>query len=118
MEEKQTLLTGKMQWKVFKRLLTYLKPHKKKIAIALFLLVITVTVDILGPYLISVFMDDYLTPKYFPTGPLVGLALGYVFIQITNAIVSYFQLLKFQEIALKIIQQMGLMFSPRFISLV
>ena len=106
MEEKQTLLTGKAQWKVFKRLLTYLKPHKKKISIALFLLVITVTVDILGPYLISVFMDDYLTPRYFPTGPLVGLALGYVFIQITNAIMSYFQLLKFQEIALKIIQQM------------
>ncbi len=106
MEEKQPLLTGKAQWKVFKRLLTYLKPHKKMITLALFLLVITVTVDILGPYLISVFMDNYLTPRYFPTGPLVGLALGYVFIQITNAIVSYFQLLKFQEIALKIIQQM------------
>ncbi|TQR19468.1 ABC transporter ATP-binding protein [Psychrobacillus vulpis] len=106
MEEKQPRLTGKDQWKVLKRLLTYLAPHKKIISFALFLLILTVIGDILGPYLIKTFMDDYLTPKNFPTGPLVGLALGYVFIQLGNVVVSYFQLLKFQEIALKIIQQM------------
>ena len=106
MNEKQPQLTGKDQWMILKRLLTYLKPHTKAVCIALFLLVLTVTGDILGPYLIKVFMDNYLTPKSFPTGPLVGLALGYIFIQIGNVIISYFQLLKFQEIALKIIQQM------------
>lgn len=106
MDEKQLQLSGKDQWKVFKRLLTYLKPHTRVIALALFLLVLTVLGDILGPYLIKVFMDDYLTPGIFPTGPIVGLALGYVFIQVGNVIVSYFQLLRFQEIALKIIQQM------------
>lgn len=106
MDEKQLQLSGKDQWKVFKRLLTYLKPHTKVITLALFLLILTVLGDILGPYLIKVFMDDYLTPRNFPTGPIVGLALGYVFIQVGNVIVSYFQLLRFQEIALKIIQQM------------
>jgi len=106
MNEKQPQLTGKEQWQILKRLLTYLKPHKKIISIALILLIITVTGDILGPYLIKTFMDDYLTPRNFPTGPLVGLALGYIFIQVGNVIVSYFQLMKFQEIALKIIQQM------------
>lgn len=106
MNEKQPQLTGKDQWVVFKRLLTYLKPHKKVIAIALLLLIITVTGDILGPYLIKTYMDDFLTPRYFPTGPLIGLALGYIFIQIGNVVVSYFQLLTFQKLALKIIQQM------------
>lgn len=106
MDEKQPQLTGKDQWIVFKRLLSYLKPHKKVIAIALILLVLTVTGDILGPYLIKTYMDDFLTPRNFPTGPLVGLALGYIFIQIGNVIVSYFQLLTFQKLALKIIQQM------------
>ena len=106
MDEKQQVLTGKAQWKVLKRLLTYLKPHTKMIALALFLLILTVVGDILGPYLIKTFMDNYLTPRNFPTGPLVGLAVGYIFIQIGNIVVSYFQLLKFQEIALKIIQQM------------
>lgn len=106
MNEKQPQLTGKDQWVVFKRLLSYLKPHKKVIAIALLLLILTVTGDILGPYLIKTYMDDFLTPRYFPTGPLVGLAVGYIFIQIGNVIVSYFQLLTFQKLALKIIQQM------------
>jgi len=106
MDDKQPKLTGKDQWIVFKRLLSYLKPHKKVIAIALLLLILTVTGDILGPYLIKTYMDDFLTPRYFPTGPLVGLALGYIFIQVGNVIVSYFQLLTFQKLALKIIQQM------------
>ncbi|WP_277585182.1 ABC transporter ATP-binding protein [Psychrobacillus antarcticus] len=106
MDEKQPQLTGKDQWVVFKRLLSYLKPHKKVIAIALLLLIITVTGDILGPYLIKTYMDDFLTPRYFPTGPLVGLAIGYIFIQVGNVVVSYFQLLTFQKLALKIIQQM------------
>ncbi|MET0960229.1 MAG: ABC transporter ATP-binding protein [Psychrobacillus psychrotolerans] len=106
MNDKQPQLTSKDQWVVFKRLLGYLKPHKKVIAIALLLLILTVTGDILGPYLIKTYMDDFLTPRYFPTGPLVGLALGYIFIQVGNVIVSYFQLLTFQKLALKIIQQM------------
>ncbi|WP_144510045.1 ABC transporter ATP-binding protein [Bacillus sp. FJAT-22090] len=106
MDDKQPQLTGKDQWQVFKRLLTYLKPHTKVIALALFLLILTVLGDILGPYLIKTFMDDYLTPRSFPTGPIVGLAVGYIIIQIGNIIVSYFQLMKFQELALKIIQQM------------
>ncbi|GKW44423.1 ABC transporter ATP-binding protein [Planococcus sp. NCCP-2050] len=106
MMEKQPSLTGKDQWKVFKRLLTYLVPHKKMLAFALGLLVLTVVGDVLGPFLIKMFIDDFLTPGNFPTGPVVGLALAYLFIQISNVVISYFQLLKFQEAALKIIQQM------------
>lgn len=104
--DKQPKLTGKDQWIILKRLIAYLKPHKKVITFALFLLGITVIGDVLGPILIKTFIDDYLTVRNFPTGPLVGLAGAYLFIQVTNIFVSYFQLLKFQEIALKIIQQM------------
>ncbi|MFD1030659.1 ABC transporter ATP-binding protein [Metaplanococcus flavidus] len=106
MIEKQKELTGKDQWLVFKRLLQYLLPHKKMLAVAMLLLVLTVIGDVVGPLLIKTFIDNYLTPGNFPTGPIVGLALGYLFIQISNVIISYFQLLKFQEAALKIIQQM------------
>jgi ATP-binding cassette subfamily B multidrug efflux pump len=104
--DKQPKITGKDQWIILKRLISYLKPHKKVITFALFLLGITVIGDVLGPILIKTFIDDYLTVRNFPTGPLVGLAGAYLFIQVTNVFVSYFQLLKFQEIALKIIQQM------------
>lgn len=106
MEKKQTELTGKDQWLVFKRLLVYLLPHKKMLILALGLLVLTVLGDVAGPLLIRTFIDDYLTPQSFPQGPVVGLAAAYIFIQLTNVIISYVQLLKFQEVALKIIQQM------------
>ncbi|HSP23140.1 MAG TPA: ABC transporter transmembrane domain-containing protein [Planococcus sp. (in: firmicutes)] len=104
--EKQRELTGKDQWLVFKRLLGYLLPHKKMVALAMGLLILTVIGDVLGPFLIKTFIDEYLTPGNFPTGPVVGLAVAYIFIQVSNVIISYFQLLKFQEAALKIIQQL------------
>lgn len=104
--EKPKELTGKDQWIVFKRLLKYLAPHKKMLAIAMLLLVLTVIGDVLGPVLIKTFIDDYLTPGSFPKGPVAGLALGYLIIQVSNVVISYFQLLKFQEAALKIIQQL------------
>ncbi|RNF41112.1 ABC transporter ATP-binding protein [Planococcus salinus] len=104
--DKQKELTEKDQWLVLKRLLSYLRPHKKPLLVATALLVLTVLGDVLGPLLIKVFIDDYLTPGTFPTGPIVGLALGYVFIQVSNVILSYFQMLKFQTVALVIIQQL------------
>lgn len=106
MEQQQPKLTGKQQWIILKRLLAYLKPHKGMILFALTLLALTVAGDIAGPYLIKIFIDDYLTPRNFPMNAILGLALGYAFIQIANAFISYFQLLKFQELALKIIQQL------------
>jgi ATP-binding cassette subfamily B multidrug efflux pump len=104
--ETQKELTGKDQWLVFKRLLKYLAPHRKMLAVAMLLLVLTVVGDVLGPVLIKTFIDDYLTPSSFPTGPVIGLAAGYFIIQVSNVVISYFQLLKFQEAALKIIQQL------------
>ncbi|MFC3211649.1 ABC transporter ATP-binding protein [Planomicrobium okeanokoites] len=106
MNEKQKELTGRDQWVVFKRLLVYLIPHKKMLSVAMLLLILTVLGDVLGPLIIKTFIDGYLTPGNFPTGPVTGLALSYLFIQVSNVIISYFQLLKFQEAALKIIQQM------------
>ncbi|MFJ9462611.1 ABC transporter ATP-binding protein [Viridibacillus arvi] len=105
-EEQKITLTGKEQWHVLKRLLTYLKPHKKSIAIALMLLLITVLGDIVGPLLIKIFMDDYLTPRHFPTNTLVILATTYIGIQILNSVISYLQMLRFNVLALKVIQQL------------
>lgn len=105
-EEQKITLTGKEQWQVLKRLLTYLKPHKKSIMIALMLLLITVLGDILGPLLIKIFMDDYLTPRHFPTNTLIILAVVYISIQILNSVISYLQMLRFNVLALKVIQQL------------
>ncbi|MCT6922932.1 ABC transporter ATP-binding protein [Metasolibacillus sp.] len=104
--EKQTTFSRKEQAAILKRLLRYLIPHKKAVVIALALLVLTVIGDVLGPYIIKVFLDDHVAIGDFETKPILVLAISYATIQILNVVISYLQLLKFQELALKIIQQL------------
>lgn len=104
--EKQPKLTAKDQWIVLKRLLRYTIPHKVSITIALTLLVLTITGTILGPLIIQRFIDDFLMPMHFPKSSVMTIFSLYIAIQLFIVIVSYFQLIRFQDIALKIIQQM------------
>lgn len=106
MEEKMTALNSKEQRTVLKRLLAYTKPHIKTILLAFCLLLLTTIGDVLGPILIKIFIDDYLTVGNFPYEPLLMLGIAYMGIQVLNVFVTYFQLYKFQEVALKIIQQL------------
>ena len=98
--------SSKEQTQILFRLLAYLKPHKKSVILALFLLMLTVIGDVLGPYLIKIFLDDYVAKNIFDFEPILYLAVSYFIIQILNVVISYLQLVKFQEIALKIIQQL------------
>ncbi|WP_212391837.1 ABC transporter ATP-binding protein [Sporosarcina beigongshangi] len=104
--EKQPKLTAKDQWLVFKRLLSYAIPHKKSILIALTLLILTTIGTIVGPLIIQRFIDNHLTPMSFPWDTIATIAIVYIVIQVFIVVVSYFQLMRFQDIALKIIQQM------------
>lgn len=103
--EKMTMSSAE-QRKVLVRLMKYTKPHKREILLAFSLLLIATVGDILGPYLVKTFIDDYLMPGHFPFKPLVWLAGLYIGIQLLHVAVLYLQLVKFQEIALKIIQQL------------
>ncbi|WP_096189032.1 ABC transporter ATP-binding protein [Evansella halocellulosilytica] len=100
------LLTPLPQGQVFKRLLTYTKPHLKWISIALILLIGGTSAEILGPILIKIFIDDFLTPRIFDLQPLLWLGFGFIFLYICAAVMNYAQGLLFQKIALKIIQQL------------
>jgi len=104
--EKTPVLNAKEQRFVLFRLLAYAKPHLKMIFIAFGFLLLATVGDVLGPILVKIFIDDYLREGYLPFKPLLMLGTAYMGIQVLNVLVSYFQLLKFQEIALKIIQQM------------
>ncbi|WP_042456634.1 ABC transporter ATP-binding protein [Neobacillus dielmonensis] len=105
MEEKTQLSNGE-QRRVLVRLLSYAKPHKKEIAIAFLLLLLTTVGDIVLPLLVKVFIDDYLTPRKLDFTPLVILGSTYMGIQFVKAILLFYQLVAFQRIALYIIQQL------------
>ncbi|MDR6997758.1 ABC transporter transmembrane domain-containing protein [Neobacillus niacini] len=104
--EKSALMNKTTDKKVLFRLLSYTKPHKKALSWAFVLLLLTTIGDIVGPILVKIFIDDYLTPGKLVFKPLLLLGTVYMGIQIIKAILMFFQLVKFQEIALKIIQQL------------
>jgi ATP-binding cassette, subfamily B, multidrug efflux pump len=104
--EKTAQLTEKEQRKILFRLLSYTKAHKKPLAFAFSLLLLTTIGDIFGPILVKIFIDDYLTPGKLAFQPLLILGSAYLGIQVVKSILLFFQLVKFQEIALKIIQKL------------
>ncbi len=102
----QPNFSNKEQRRIFLRLIKYIKPHKKEVTVALFLLFLTVIGDVLGPYIIKVFLDDHIGKNNFDLKPIVFLAISYFIIQLLNVLFTYLQLVKFQEIALRIIHQL------------
>src|SRR5690606_12503417 len=101
-----TKMTKKDQRRAIVRLLSYTKSHSKEFIIAFSRLILATIGDIIGPIIIKVFIDEYLRPRNLPVEPLVYLGALYLFIHVTKVILQYFQLVKFQEIALKIIREM------------
>lgn len=104
--EEKVQLSEREQRKILFRLLSYTKPHKQIIGVAFILLLLTTIGDIVLPILVKIFIDDYLTPGKLAFKPLFILGSIYMGIQIVKSILLFFQLVKFQEIALYIIQQL------------
>ena len=90
--------------KPFSRLLRYALAHKRMLFEAFGLLLITTAAGVLGPYLIKVFIDDFLTPRRWEMKPIAGLAVAYIAAQLIGSCTFFAQALRFNQIALNIIQ--------------
>jgi ATP-binding cassette subfamily B multidrug efflux pump len=92
--------------RAFRRLLGYAKPYKKTLSFAFLLLMCGTAADVVGPILAKVFIDDYLTPRIFDWRPITILCVTYGVLHVAAVGLNYYQLLLFQKVALKIIQQL------------
>jgi len=99
-------LTAKEQRQVLWRLLSYLKNEQRTVVFAFLLLITATTLELVGPYLVKGFIDDYLIPRRLAIRPLTVIVTIYIGTTMIKAVVTYFQLVKFQEIALRVIQQL------------
>ncbi|MBA2870978.1 ATP-binding cassette subfamily B protein [Anoxybacillus calidus] len=97
-------LSPKEQRQILWRLLSYIQSYKKEAITAFILLVLATIAELVGPYLVKVFIDDYLMPRNLEARPLIWLAAIYLGILVVKTFITYFQLVKFQELALKVIQ--------------
>ncbi|MCO7126806.1 ABC transporter ATP-binding protein/permease [Sporolactobacillus shoreicorticis] len=89
-----------------RRLLSYLRYFKKKVIIAFIVLLIATGADVLGPIVMKIFIDNYLTPRVFPVQPLILLGFLFIGLYTISALFNYYQVISFQKIALNIIQIM------------
>ncbi|PTR64643.1 multidrug ABC transporter ATP-binding protein [Bacillus anthracis] len=87
-----------------RRLLSYMKPYKGLLAF-LFLVGATVT-EMMGPFLIKQFLDEHLVPRNFDQSALVTLFVVYIVAHLLKVLFTYLDLLYFQNIAFKIVQDM------------
>jgi ATP-binding cassette subfamily B multidrug efflux pump len=89
--------------RLMKRLLTYLRPYKWQVGIALASILLKAGADVLGPYLTKVVVDRYLAPvgglhtpldRFLSNKPLVGIAqiaTLYVGLLIFSFLLEYLQ---------------------------
>ncbi|MFC0188788.1 ABC transporter ATP-binding protein [Fictibacillus aquaticus] len=108
MESKQISedVAGIDQKRVFWRLMSFMRPYKKKLTLAFFLLLMATALELLAPLVVKVFIDDYLTPGNFEEKTMLLLGGGYLLLVAAAAAVNYTQFVLFQSIALNIIQDL------------
>lgn len=99
-------LTAKDQAQSLIRLFKYTTPYKGIIALAFLTLTISTIASMLTPYLVKVFIDDYLTPRIFPQQAMIWLIIIFISIQIIGAVTMYLSQYLFQYLAFKVIQQL------------
>ncbi|ARP42322.1 multidrug ABC transporter ATP-binding protein [Geobacillus sp. 47C-IIb] len=100
----EQILTSKEQRRILWRLLAYMGRYKKEAVLAFALLLLATAGELAGPYLVKVFIDDYLMPNHLAPGPVAALAAAYIGVLVGKTIIGYFQLIGFQRLALYIIQ--------------
>ncbi|MGF1699138.1 ATP-binding cassette domain-containing protein [Photobacterium makurazakiensis] len=89
---------------ILKRLLSYALADKKKLAIAIALLLVASVTDVSGPWLIQHFIDKNIATNSFPEIDIALLAIAYVGLMIATAWLRYLQSLRFNEIAISVVQ--------------
>ncbi|WP_182611416.1 SmdB family multidrug efflux ABC transporter permease/ATP-binding protein [[Pantoea] beijingensis] len=93
-------------WPTVKRLLAYGKPWRKSLGIAVVLLWVAAVAEVLGPILVSYFIDNMVAKHHMPPGIVVGLVVSYILLQILAATLHYFQALLFNQAAVGVVQNL------------
>jgi len=86
------------------RLLSFLKKYKLLLTFAFVFLFLATACEMYGPILVKRFLDDHLMKRYFPKDIILNLFTLYVVLMVGKIILSYLQLLMFQQIAFKVVQ--------------
>lgn len=90
------------QWRVFKRLMSYLKPYKFLTAVALALLLLTTVVRSVIPLIASYFIDHFLT-NMNQTAMLI--LVGYYLMYVLQTIIQYLGNFYFAHVSYSVVRE-------------
>lgn len=96
-------------WKVIARLMKYATDYKFRIAGAILILTLAVALDMVGPFLGKIIIDDYIayyTEPDFSFTPVIYLALLYIGILAASGVLHFTQSMLLQTTAVSIIKKM------------
>ncbi|AAM68008.1 SmdB family multidrug efflux ABC transporter permease/ATP-binding protein [Buchnera aphidicola] len=93
-------------WPILKRLIIYAIPWKKKIILAFFLLLSGATSEVLGPILISYFINNILSQHQLNFQLILIIIVIFIMLQILAVFFNYFQSILFNKIAVGIVNKL------------
>ncbi|CAL4325445.1 Multidrug resistance-like ATP-binding protein MdlB [Buchnera aphidicola (Protaphis terricola)] len=93
-------------WPILKRLLNYAALWKKKIILAFFLLIGGSISEVLGPVLISYFINNILSKHQFYFQSIFIIIITFIILQILAVFFNYFQSIYFNKIAVEVINKL------------
>lgn len=93
-------------WPTLKRLLVYGKTYRRPLAIAVIMLWVAAAAEVLGPIIISYFIDNFVAKGNMPLTMVSLLAVSFLFLQILAAGLHYSQALLFNRAAVGVVQRL------------
>jgi ATP-binding cassette subfamily B multidrug efflux pump len=93
-------------WPTLKRLLSYGKPWRKALSLAVMMLWVAAAAEVLGPVLIGYFIDHLVARHSMPIGLAAGLACAFILLQALAALLHYWQALLFNQAAVGVVQRL------------
>jgi len=86
------------------RLLRYALAWPGLLKQAAVLLILTTLGQVLGPVLIKIFLDDYVTAGNYPAGELAWLGIAYIILYALSAWGGYWQAMRLNEVAFSVVR--------------
>lgn len=84
----------------FALLMSYVVADRPLLIKAIILLVIATGLDVLGPILAKIFIDDFVVPDQYPLKPILAIVAIFIVTKVLGAYLRYQQTLKFTDMAL------------------
>ncbi|WP_422667373.1 SmdB family multidrug efflux ABC transporter permease/ATP-binding protein [Buchnera aphidicola] len=93
-------------WPILKRLLIYIIPYKKKLIFASLFLLSSSIAEVLGPVLINFFIKNIIVKNNSNIQFILTFIFIFIILQIISVFLNYFQSILFNEISIKVINQL------------